>query len=67
MALLVLRTLNQIMYEKILEILRNKEVLVAAIGPITKKVLDDYGINPVMPSVYTFKDMLDKLQEVMDK
>ncbi|MGZ7067333.1 MAG: uroporphyrinogen-III synthase [Methanobacterium sp.] len=51
--------------EEIVDILRNKEVLVAAIGPITKNVLDAYGIDPVMPDVYTFKDMLDKLQEVV--
>ncbi|MGZ7049482.1 MAG: uroporphyrinogen-III synthase, partial [Methanobacterium sp.] len=51
--------------EEIVDILQNKEVLVAAIGPITKNVLDAYGIDPVMPDVYTFKDMLDKLQEVV--
>lgn len=52
--------------DEILDILRNKEVLVAAIGPITKKVLDAYKIEPIMPEVYTFKDMLDKLVEVMN-
>jgi uroporphyrinogen-III synthase len=52
--------------EEILDILRNKEILVSAIGPITKKVLDEYRIEPIMPSVYTFKDMLDKLQEVLN-
>lgn len=51
---------------EIVDILRNKEVLVAAIGPITKKVLETYHINPIMPEVYTFKDMLDKLEEVMN-
>ncbi len=51
---------------EIIDIMQNKEVLVAAIGPITKKVLDAYEIDPVMPDVYTFKDMLDKLEEVMD-
>jgi uroporphyrinogen-III synthase len=50
---------------EIVDILRNKEVVVAAIGPITKKVLDAYEIKPVMPDVYTFKDMLDKLAEVI--
>ncbi len=50
---------------EIVDILRNKEVIVAAIGPITKKVLDAYEIEPVMPDVYTFKDMLDKLAEVI--
>ncbi len=52
--------------EEIIDSLRNKEVMVAAIGPITKKVLDAYGIEPVMPEVYTFKDMLDKLAQVLD-
>lgn len=50
---------------EIVDILRNKEVIVAAIGPITKKVLDAYEIKPVMPDAYTFKDMLDKLAEVI--
>jgi uroporphyrinogen-III synthase len=50
---------------EIVDILRNKEVIVAAIGPITKKVLDAYEIEPVMPDVYTFKDMLDKLAEIV--
>ncbi|WP_424356095.1 uroporphyrinogen-III synthase [Methanobacterium sp. MBAC-LM] len=51
---------------EILDIFRNNEVLVAAIGPITKKVLDAYKINPVMPEVYTFKNMMDKLVDVMN-
>jgi len=53
--------------DEIIDILRKKEVLVAAIGPITKKVLDAYEIEPVMPEVYTFKNMLDKLVEVVNK
>jgi len=52
--------------EEIIDILKNKEVIVAAIGPITKKVLDAYEIDPVMPEVYTFKKMLDRLEEVID-
>jgi uroporphyrinogen-III synthase len=51
---------------EIIDVLRNNDVLVAAIGPITKKVLDAYEINPVMPEEYTFKNMLDKLVYVMD-
>lgn len=51
---------------EIIDVLRNKDVLVAAIGPITKKVLDAYEIDPVMPEVYTFKNMLDKLVDVMN-
>jgi uroporphyrinogen-III synthase len=50
---------------EILDVLRNNEVLVAAIGPITKKVLDAYKINPVMPEEYTFKNMLDRLVDVV--
>lgn len=53
--------------EEIIDIFKNKEILVGAIGPITKKVLDAYGINPIMPEVYTFKDMLDKLVEVVNE
>ncbi|WP_414468630.1 uroporphyrinogen-III synthase [Methanobacterium sp. ACI-7] len=52
--------------EEIVDILRNKEVTVAAIGPITKKVLDAHEIEPIMPEVYTFKDMLDKLVDIMN-
>ncbi|RJS48962.1 MAG: hypothetical protein CIT03_05365 [Methanobacterium sp.] len=52
--------------EEVVDILRNKEIIVAAIGPITKKVLDSYEIEPLMPDVYTFKDMLEKLAQVMD-
>lgn len=51
---------------EIIDILKNKDVLVAAIGPITKKVLDAYEIDPIMPEVYTFKNMLDKLVDVMN-
>lgn len=52
--------------EDIIDIMKKKQVLVAAIGPITKDVLDDLGIEPIMPDVYTFKDMLDKLEEVLN-
>jgi len=51
---------------EIIGVLRNNDVLVAAIGPITKKVLDTYKINPIMPEEYTFKNMLDKLVDVMN-
>lgn len=53
--------------ENILDILRTKEILVAAIGPITRKVLDAYKIDPIMPEEYTFKNMLDKLVEVVNE
>jgi len=51
---------------EIIDVLKNNEVLVAAIGPITKKVLDAYEIDPIMPEEYTFKNMLDKLVNVMN-
>jgi uroporphyrinogen-III synthase len=51
--------------ENMIDVLRNGEVLVAAIGPITKKVMDAYKIEPIMPEEYTFKNMLDKLVEVI--
>ncbi|MGB9979608.1 uroporphyrinogen-III synthase [Methanobacterium sp.] len=52
---------------EIINIFRNNDVLVAAIGPITKKVLDAHKINPIMPEVYTFKNMLDKLVDVISE
>ena len=52
--------------EEVVNILRSDDIIVAAIGPITKKVLDAYKIEPIMPEVYTFKNMLDKLVEVMN-
>jgi uroporphyrinogen-III synthase len=51
---------------EILDVFQNNGVLVAAIGPITKKVLNAYEINPIMPEKYTFKNMLDKLLDVMN-
>lgn len=63
----LIKTAKEENKSKIIKILQNKEVLVAAIGPITKKVLDAYEIDPVMPEVYTFKNMLDKLEETMSK
>jgi len=53
--------------DNMIDVLRSGEVLVAAIGPITKKVLDAYKIDPIMPKEYTFKNMLDKLVEVLNK
>ncbi|MEN4007434.1 MAG: uroporphyrinogen-III synthase [Methanobacteriaceae archaeon] len=62
----LIKTAKDAGYEEIIDILQNREVIVAAIGPITKKVLDAYEIDPVMPEVYTFKKMLDKLEEVIN-
>ncbi|MDO9044354.1 MAG: uroporphyrinogen-III synthase [Methanobacteriaceae archaeon] len=44
-----------------IKILSKKEVLVAAIGPITGKTLQEYGINALIPEKYTVKDMMLKL------
>lgn len=44
-----------------IKILSRKEVLVAAIGPITGKTLEGYGINALIPEKYTVKDMMLKL------
>jgi uroporphyrinogen-III synthase len=52
--------------EAVLEVLRSGEILVAAIGPITKEVLNAYDIDPIMPEQYTFKAMLDKLVLTME-
>lgn len=49
--------------EEFLEPLRNGEVLVAAIGPVTAKALEEQGINTIIPEEYTVKAMLDKLRE----
>jgi uroporphyrinogen-III synthase len=52
--------------EKLLEPLMSGEVLVAAIGPVTAKALEKYGIPTITPDEYTVKAMLDKLREEMD-
>lgn len=44
-----------------IKILSKKEILVAAIGPITGKTLQEYGINALIPEKYTVKDMMLKL------
>jgi len=63
----LIKTAKEENKREIIDILQNKEILVAAIGPITKKVLDSHEIDPIMPEVYTFKNMLDKLEKVMNK
>lgn len=44
----------------------SKEVLVAAIGPITGKTLQEYGIKALIPEKYTVKEMLLKLFDNLD-
>ena len=52
--------------ERLLEPLLSGEVLVAAIGPVTARALEKYGITTITPDEYTVKAMLDKLMEKMD-
>jgi uroporphyrinogen-III synthase len=49
--------------EEMIEILRNGDVIVAAIGPVTAKPLEELDIPVVMPEEYTVKAMLEKLME----
>lgn len=46
-------------------ILSNNDVLVAAIGPITGKKLQEYGIGALIPEKYTVQDMMHKLFDNM--
>jgi uroporphyrinogen-III synthase len=47
--------------EEIFEILRNGEVIVAAIGPVTAKPLKEHGIPVLIPEEYTVRAMLEIL------
>ena len=47
--------------EKLLQQLRNGNVKVAAIGPVTAKPLKELGIPVLIPEEYTVKTMLEKL------
>jgi uroporphyrinogen-III synthase len=51
---------------KLLETLRTGEVLVAAIGPVTAKALEEQGIPTIIPDEYTVKAMLDRLRDEFD-
>jgi uroporphyrinogen-III synthase len=46
-----------------LEPLKNGEVLVAVIGPVTAKPLEERGIPIIIPDEYTVKAMLNRLRE----
>lgn len=52
--------------EKLLEPLKNGEVLVGAIGPVTAKALEKYDIPTIIPDEYTVKAMLNRLMEKME-
>jgi uroporphyrinogen-III synthase len=51
--------------EKLIRVLSQKKVLTAAIGPITGKTLEEYGIEAIIPSKYTVNDMMIKLFDSM--
>lgn len=51
--------------DKLLEPLRNGEVLVAAIGPVTAAALEKHGIPTIIPKEYTVRAMLDRLRDEM--
>lgn len=47
----------------LIDTLKSGKVLVAAIGPVTAKPLNDIGINPITPEEYTVKSMLTELMK----
>ena len=51
--------------EELIDSFKEGKVLVAAIGPITQKPLDERGIKSIIPSKYTVKAMLMQLKEQM--
>ncbi len=48
-----------------LQPLMNGEVLVAAIGPVTAKILEDKGLPTIIPDEYTVEAMLNKLRDLI--
>jgi uroporphyrinogen-III synthase len=52
--------------EKFLEPLRDGDILVAAIGPVTGKTLEEYGIKVITPAEYTVEAMMEKLRDEMN-
>jgi uroporphyrinogen-III synthase len=53
--------------EEIFKVLRNGEVVVAAIGPVTAKPLKENGIPVLIPEEYTVKAMLEILMDEFNK
>ena len=53
--------------EEIFEVLKNGEVIVAAIGPVTAKPLKENGIPVLIPEEYTVKAMLEILMNEFNK
>ena len=52
--------------DELIESLKGDRTMVAAIGPITQKPLDELGINCITPAKYTVKEMLLTLMNEMD-
>lgn len=52
--------------EELIESLKEEKIMVAVIGPITQKPLDDLKIKSIAPSKYTVKAMLESLMEEID-
>ncbi len=52
--------------DQLIESLKEGDIIIAAIGPITQKPLDDLKITSIIPAKYTVKDMLQQLMEEMD-
>jgi uroporphyrinogen-III synthase len=52
--------------EVLLKALKEDSTVVAAIGPITQKPLNENGVKSIAPSNYTVKDMLERLMEEMN-
>jgi uroporphyrinogen-III synthase len=52
--------------EVLLKALKDESTMVAAIGPITQKPLNENGIKSIVPSNYTVKAMLERLMEEMN-
>jgi uroporphyrinogen-III synthase len=53
--------------EKLIKSLKEENILIAAIGPITKKPLDELELKSITPSKYTVKDMLNKLMDEINQ
>lgn len=51
--------------DDLIKSLQGGEVLVAAIGPVTAKALEEYHIPTITPDEYTVKAMLNKLRDEM--
>ena len=53
--------------DQLIESLKEGEILVAAIGPITQKPLNELKIKSITPAKYTVEDMLQELMAKMNE